>query len=175
MIESIAYGDDDFFRGAHSLVTLSKLLTRVDDTLIPAIQAHIEDIWIRHQRYPDPWKVLVLATLGDNRVYDEIMAMIDEDTYRMEALRVTGNMKELRAIPALLQALESDKVNEVTAAAHSLATLGHPAAVPALDALLTSGKWTHVLNVTETIEAALKKIGTPDAIEALVSWQEQQS
>ncbi|MCI0710793.1 MAG: HEAT repeat domain-containing protein [Chloroflexi bacterium] len=167
--------DGDFLGDTSTmLIILRDAFVKAQRVTLLRVQKRMDELRQSYQEHPYPYIIFVLATLGDKSVYHELERMIMEEQYdRATALEVIGYLGEMRAMPILLEWLQKGNDYEVEVAARSIRELRHPAAVPGLTAKLTLDNWNRSSWMVANIERALKAIGTPEAIEALVHWEQQ--
>lgn len=119
-----------------------------------------------------------LAHIGTSTAIPALAeALRDTDSgVRYTAVGALGRIGNPAAIPALLDALHDADSRMRSAAAQALGSIGDPAAVPALiERLVDTNKASFSKSrVCDDAVAALEKIGTPEALEAVRRWREDE-
>ncbi len=118
--------------------------------------------------------VRILRLFPDDAAIQGLLRALGDSDYLVcdaagEELHKLGT----RAVPGLIEVLQSSNLNLRGAALEILATVADESAVPALaECLKDTGKpWLEDQRICDLAAATLQRIGTPEAIQALRDWQ----
>jgi HEAT repeat protein len=113
-----------------------------------------------------------LGRIGDVRAVLPLIAALEDEDWgvRQNAAHALGRIGDTRSVEFLVNVLEDEDWAVCRSAAHALALLGDKRAVPVL---ITSLKEDDS-HVRVAAARALCQIGTPEALEAVEQWEQEQ-